>query len=1025
LNLLESMCAGFILLSEEVQQQLKSDLERKVKEDEQLSAQISQKIHAIAWLDGIAGLEQQLKGISLQEIELQAQQRAFQPQQERLAKAHRALELSGCYAELTSMRRLQESDTRQYEECLGRLGRHETAAGQSQEVVVLARANLEAKKTAYKEALPVIHKARELDVKIREKDAPLKRAVEAMAEREKSCAALTRKQSNDHADLDRLCQSQEQLQTRLHECRADASLVEHLSRICGQLEALEHLRSQNDLRCAEIATARQQREQETLKLDRQIQLLTRERRCLEECSGACAHKQQEMTSILENQELSHVRDRISGLKERKALFEKISEAFDTWNRSRQSLDEIEKRSHALVTERSEVTGLLEACSQRQANLEREIGLLETQLSLLQKIQGFEDARHQLEDGQPCPLCGSRHHPYAQSAAARPDETVSELSRLKAELKEVRQSLSGIMVKLAQVNTELEHLHSNHSEQSGKKAVSESLINHLCKQLSIETVVEGLYGKVQLIQRENATALDHAIMIVQNAEKIEKEAVALAQMREKIKESVIHAERQMQDASHRKLMSDQVLQRLNNEAEVFSIELQKTRSVLQQELCQYGVDAQALEKTTLLAAQLTGRRDSIVAMQKEKSLLDQRIAALRIQIVHQARQIQIFDGELQKQRELLTALQLDQQALCEQRREILGDTAADREEARHCEGIERAQRQLEASCQLFDAAVQELGKLKNTMEALNAGIIARASQLQNAHAMFLERLSQFGFFDEESFVAACLPEEARKSLQQQAQTLADKLAAVASRQADTTARIISERGKQVTDQSRDELCQTLDIFVSTQRQLQQETGAISQKLQDNENLKMRQQEQVRALGVQKTECSRWEQLHELIGSSDGKKYRNFAQGLTFQLLTGHANQQLQRVTDRYLLQRDEAQPLELNVIDNYQAGEVRSTKNLSGGESFLVSLALALGLSQMAGKNVRVDSLFLDEGFGTLDEEALDTALEALANLRQDGKLIGVISHVSALKERISTQIQVLPRSGGNSEISGPGCSTRI
>jgi exonuclease SbcC len=139
------------------------------------------------------------------------------------------------------------------------------------------------------------------------------------------------------------------------------------------------------------------------------------------------------------------------------------------------------------------------------------------------------------------------------------------------------------------------------------------------------------------------------------------------------------------------------------------------------------------------------------------------------------------------------------------------------------------------------------------------------------------------------------------------------------------------------------------------------------------------------------------------------------------MVSHANRQLQKMTDRYLLVRDGRQPLELNVIDNYQAGEVRSTKNLSGGESFIVSLALALGLSHMASKNVRVDSLFLDEGFGTLDEEALDMALETLAGLQQEGKLIGVISHVAALKERIGTQIQVTPRTGGRSAISGPGC----
>jgi len=105
-----------------------------------------------------------------------------------------------------------------------------------------------------------------------------------------------------------------------------------------------------------------------------------------------------------------------------------------------------------------------------------------------------------------------------------------------------------------------------------------------------------------------------------------------------------------------------------------------------------------------------------------------------------------------------------------------------------------------------------------------------------------------------------------------------------------------------------------------------------------------------------------------------------------------------------------------------SGEIRSTKNLSGGESFIVSLTLALGLSKMASRKVRVDSLFLDEGFGTLDEEALETSLDTLSGLQQDGKLIGIISHVSALKERISTQINIIPVSGGRSSLSGPGCT---
>ena len=226
---------------------------------------------------------------------------------------------------------------------------------------------------------------------------------------------------------------------------------------------------------------------------------------------------------------------------------------------------------------------------------------------------------------------------------------------------------------------------------------------------------------------------------------------------------------------------------------------------------------------------------------------------------------------------------------------------------------------------------------------------------------------------------------------------------------------------MTDVSLDILKNEQTKTLGSLKTLGEHVGAIKQKLSDNTDAKVKLKQKILLIDAQKTECTRWEALHSLIGSADGKKYRNFAQGITFELMVSHANRQLEKMSDRYLLVRDEKQPLELNIVDDYQAGEIRSTKNLSGGESFIVSLSLALGLSNMASRNVQVDSLFLDEGFGTLDAEALETALEALAGLHQKGKLIGVISHVSALKERIGTQINIMPLSGGKSSITGPGC----
>lgn len=164
------------------------------------------------------------------------------------------------------------------------------------------------------------------------------------------------------------------------------------------------------------------------------------------------------------------------------------------------------------------------------------------------------------------------------------------------------------------------------------------------------------------------------------------------------------------------------------------------------------------------------------------------------------------------------------------------------------------------------------------------------------------------------------------------------------------------------------------------------------------------------------------LNQLIGSSDGKKYRNFAQRLTLESLLEQANMVLVKMSDRYRLvaSNDEKNLLGIEVIDHYQADKVRQSKNLSGGESFMVSLALALGLSAMSSQNMQIDSLFLDEGFGTLDENALDIALTALSEIQATGKMIGVISHIGVLKERIGTQILVHKKSGGKSELSGVG-----
>jgi exonuclease SbcC len=162
------------------------------------------------------------------------------------------------------------------------------------------------------------------------------------------------------------------------------------------------------------------------------------------------------------------------------------------------------------------------------------------------------------------------------------------------------------------------------------------------------------------------------------------------------------------------------------------------------------------------------------------------------------------------------------------------------------------------------------------------------------------------------------------------------------------------------------------------------------------------------------------VDEAIGSRDGDKFRRFAQGITLDRLTELANRHLASLNPRYRLAR--AEGLGLTIVDRDMGDEVRSTRSLSGGERFLASLALALALSGLEGRRSFVDTLFVDEGFGSLDAATLDVAIDALEGLQSEGRKVGVISHVAAMHDRIPVQIRVEKAGAGRSRVQVVGAA---
>ena len=210
-----------------------------------------------------------------------------------------------------------------------------------------------------------------------------------------------------------------------------------------------------------------------------------------------------------------------------------------------------------------------------------------------------------------------------------------------------------------------------------------------------------------------------------------------------------------------------------------------------------------------------------------------------------------------------------------------------------------------------------------------------------------------------------------------------------------------------------------------KELQQKIGQLNEKIQSDKKSRLNQQQKIIELEKLQKEASLWRKMNDLIGDAQGKRFSNFVQDLTLEQLIGFANKRLKDLTDRYHLDIPTAEEVDKNdslkIFDLQMGNSRRSVNTLSGGETFMVSLAMALALSDLAAKNVKIESLFIDEGFGTLDPETLDQAITILEKIQNEtDKSIGIISHMENVKERITTQIQLKKSGAGFSSLSIQG-----
>lgn len=402
----------------------------------------------------------------------------------------------------------------------------------------------------------------------------------------------------------------------------------------------------------------------------------------------------------------------------------------------------------------------------------------------------------------------------------------------------------------------------------------------------------------------------------------------------------------------------------------------------------------------------------------------KLSYLNAKIKTLENQLAVSKSTYDKHQLLVNSTTQNLTVLIEQRKQLLNAQNADKVDDDYQSKINNKRSEKEQILQKLHHDTANLQANQAYISSSEKTLTDLGTKLHDTKQRFAEALNQLQLTDENAFLAAKLPDAELLSLQNHSENLHNQLNQAEIFLADNTEKLskIKQDYPHIDNLNINDIKEKLQEIQQHLAITNQQIGTLlASKELENKN-RNQQQDLLLKINNQQQENSVWEKLDLLIGSADGKKYRNFVQGLTLDMVLHHANIVLGKMTDRYLLSfdGDHSKSLEILVIDKHQGDAVRSSKNLSGGESFIISLALALGLAQINSQNVQIESLFLDEGFGTLDEAALDLALNTLFELQQSGKSIGIISHVASLKERIDTQITVEKQAGGNSTLSGAG-----
>ncbi|MDB4727433.1 AAA family ATPase [Saprospiraceae bacterium] len=691
---------------------------------------------------------------------------------------------------------------------------------------------------------------------------------------------------------------------------------------------------------------------------------------------------------------------------------RLKELSEQYEMLLEKLNSRKEEVESLVREGNYLNMKLLSMDDYRTELRSELSMREGLYQQQLKIANYEVHRTELADGEACPLCGSESHPFCENAEFKPyiNETKRDYEKAKNSLEKVQSNYSELVNRSRDLFLTIDKFYGKNDEGGEVQAINHE-INIIEDKIS--KLAPGFeFGEFGLTRKDNLKNLISVVEEQLETQRKVRSSLTELNLKIEIKEKEINDMKQLVNELNLVFHNyDSKLKNLNQRRAEYEVEFEAATQKLRALLAKYRVEMKngAVSKLRTDLADYTIKKEEKSKLENEIEVLKTRLEESKKSLFVLEKGIGKLEVTLDKNSKVFSRLKEDRFGLFEEKNVQTERIISQKKLETKEEDFIRLNQDREALNLKRKAAESAWKEADKRLKKVNLEIEKEKQKLE-------KNIAKKGFDTLEQFRNSILNQTQFTKIQNQRNRLNELIIKVKERFGSVDKELKKESKKELTTQDKEELTlayQKVDVDLN---QLLQKIGGIKSRLDENEKRKENQGALLEKRNIQNLEFLRWDKLRSIIGSHDGKEYRSFAQGLTLQRLVQLANRHLSKLSGRYIIQKEPQKDLDLQIIDTYQADNIRSMNTLSGGESFLVSLSLALGLSDLAGRNTNIRSLFIDEGFGTLDEATLDEAVSTLENLQAGGKTIGVISHVKELKERISTQIRVVRKSGGFSEL---------